>query len=88
MERTTKECTGVSLLDTLAHNIETRRGEFGLTINQLESRLTNCSDAVSVIERAAAPDVTVEDIEHLADALETTPATLLIPGAFGAREGR
>ena len=87
MERATKECTGVSLLDTLAHNIETRRGELGLTIDELEERQFGCNESVALIERAAA-DVTVEDLEHLADALETTPATLLIPGAFGAREGR
>ena len=85
MDRTTtKEC--VSLLDVLAHNVETRRGEFGLTIDQLDERLHGCSESVAVIERAAA-DVTVEDLVSLAEALETTPATLLTVGAFGAEEG-
>ncbi len=85
MDRTTTK-ERVSLLDTLAHNVETRRGEFGLTLDELDKRLAGCSESVAVIERAAA-DVTVEDLEHLAEALETTPATLLLPGAFGAEEG-
>ena len=84
MERTTKE--RVSLLDTLARNVETRRGEFGLTLDELDERLAGCSESVAVIERAAA-DVLVEDLPILAEALETTPTTLLTVGAFGAEEG-